>query len=170
MSGRFVSVPLSCHPLSLCYWDCCRPQTSARGASIPAAPRAPRPRPAGKAQPPGVIAASAQRQLHCRISWPVPGAPDDITTQASSPPPLQALDSLLGDFRGALQAAGGQSVCFTSDFFFYDYNTEFQLGDSSIRWASLIIALLRQDNHQLGPALHALGGKCGEPHMSSTWC
>ena len=55
---------------------------------------------------------------------------------AASPPPpalVQSLDSLLGDFGGALQAAGGQPICFTNDFHFFDYGVDFQPGDSSLR-------------------------------------
>ncbi len=47
--------------------------------------------------------------------------------------PVQALDSLLGDFSGALQQAGGFPLCWTLDFYYFDYNRSFTRGETDIR-------------------------------------
>jgi hypothetical protein len=47
---------------------------------------------------------------------------------------LQALDSLLGDFSGALQQAGGFPLCWTSDFYYFDHGRSFIRGETDLRW------------------------------------
>lgn len=50
-----------------------------------------------------------------------PGVPQFTQPHVLLTRGLQALDKQLPGFSDALRAAGGQSACFTSDFWFYDY-------------------------------------------------